>query len=283
MTMRPVVKIEPGELVRRIRANVPQQLRERPQWCLWKIGGGRKLPLSPRGGYASCIDPDTWATFEVAARVFLRNSHVAKGFNLATGDGLGGFDADGAVAADGSISPLMELFVNHLGSYTEVSPSATGIRSFFLYERQHENRKAGSIELYFNRHFLSVTGDLYQGRDRLAVADVGAERILTALRPRKPLLPRLPVREVTQDDNELLEKMFASRSGSKIRSLWDGETLHKSTSESDMALMSHLAYWTGGDTGRMVRLFLSSGRADRAKGRRQDYLDRMARKAADWL
>ncbi len=281
--MRSVVKIGPGQLVSRIRENVPQELRDRPQWVLWKVGGGRKLPLSPRGGYASCSDPDTWATFEVAARVFLRNSHVCRGFNLATGDGIGGLDLDGVVSGDGSISPLMELFVNHLGSYTEYSPSGTGLRVFFLYEEPHENRKAGSIELYFNRHFLSVTGDLYQGRDRLAVSDVGAERILTALRPKRPLLPRLPVREVTQDDNELLEKMFASRSGSKIHSLWCGETLHNSTSESDMALMSHLAYWTAGDTERMIRLFLSSGRADRAKGRRQDYLDRMARKAADWL
>lgn len=281
--MRPVIEIAPGELISRIRKNVPQELRDRPQWCLWKIGGGRKLPLSHRGGYASCTDPDTWATFEVAARVFLHNAHVCRGFNFACGDGLGGLDLDGVVAADGSMSPMMTLFLGHLNSYTELSPSGTGLRVFFLYEEPHENRKAGAVELYFNRHFLSVTGDLYQGRDRLAVADVGAERILTALRPRKPLLPRLPVREVTQDDNELLEKMFRSKSGHRIHSLWCGETQHKSASESDMALMSHLAYWTAGDTERMIRLFLSSGRAERAKGRRQDYLSRMAKKAADWL
>ena len=174
----------------------------------------------------------------------------------------------------------MRLFINHLGSYTELSPSGTGLHSYFLYEREHENRKAGNIEMYFCKHFLSVTGNVYQERDRLAFADVGAERILTALRPRRPLLPRIPLREIPLSDSELLEKMFNSKSGSKIRNLWDGGSPHKSPSESDMALMGHLAYWCGGDTGRMIALFLTSARAERVKGQRKDYLSRMANKAA---
>jgi len=277
--MRPVLEISAHDLVDRIRSNVPEELQDRRQWCLWKIGGDRKIPLSPWGGYASCTDPKTWGTFDQAEEVFLKNANVCRGFNLAMGDGLAGMDLDDVVTG-GTVSPLMTLFLNHLGSYTEFSPSGTGLHSFFLCDREHENRKTHAVELYFQAHFLSVTGDVFEGRDRLRTADVGAERILTALRPRKPLLPRVPLKEIPESDSELLEKMFASRVGGKIRRLWDGETIHKSPSESDMSLMGYLSYWCGGDEDRMIRLFMNSARAERAKGQRKDYLQRMAGKAA---
>lgn len=277
--MRPIQDIAPHDLVCRIREHVPEELQDRRQWTLWKIGGDRKVPLSPWGGFANCTDPKTWGTFDQAAETFLRNAAICRGFNLATGAGLAGMDLDNVVTG-GTISPLMELFLNHLNSYTEFSPSGTGLHSFFLCDREHENRKTATVELYFQKHFLSVTGDVFQGRDRLRTADVGAERILTALRPRKPLLPRIPLKEIPETDSELLEKMFNSRTGGKIRRLWDGETIHKTPSESDMALMGYLGYWCGGDTDRMIRLFLTSARAERAKGQRKDYLARMAGKVA---
>ncbi len=278
--MRQAIPIEPGDLVRRILKNVPDEMLTRKQWTLWKVGDGRKIPLSCNGNYASCTDPATWSNFATASKVFLRHSDICRGFNIATGDGLAGLDLDEVVAPDGTISETMRLFIDHLGSYTELSPSGTGLHSFFLYEQPHENRKSGNIEMYFDRHFLSITGNIFQERDRLAFADVGAERILTALRPRRPLLPRIPLREIPLSDSELLEKMFNSKSGSRIRNLWDGESPHKSPSESDMALMGHLAYWCGGDTGRMISLFLTSGRAERVKAQRKDYLQRMAAKVA---
>lgn len=278
--MRAPLAIDPGDLVRRISENVPDEILKRKQWVLWKVGNGRKIPLSCNGNYASCTDPATWSDFETASKVFLQHSDICRGFNIATGSGLAGLDLDEVVAPDGTISETIRLFINHLGSYTELSPSGTGLHSYFLYEQPHENRKAGNIELYFCKHFLSVTGNIFQQRDRLAVADVGAERILTALRPRRPLLPRIRLQEIPQSDSELLEKMFNSKSGSKIRNLWDGGSPHKSPSESDMALMGHLAYWCGGDCGRMIDLFLTSARAERVKGQRKDYLSRMANKAA---
>lgn len=277
--MRPVLEISPRDLVDRIRENVPEELQDRRQWCLWKIGNDRKIPLSPWGGYASCTDPKTWGTFDQAEETFLKYAHIAKGFNLAMGAGLAGMDLDDVVTG-GTVSPLMTLFLNHLGSYTEFSPSGTGLHSFFLYDSPHENRKTHAVELYFQAHFLSVTGNIFQGRDRLRTADMGAERILTALRPRMPLLPRVPLKEIPESDSELLEKMFASKVGAKIRRLWDGETVHKTPSESDMALMGYLAHWCGGNTDRMIALFLTSARAERAKGQRADYLQRMAGKAA---
>lgn len=285
--MRQIKDVEPQELVERIRANVPEELRERPQWTLWKIWNDRKIPLSVFGGYASCSDASTWSTFEHAASVFLRNTSVCRGFNMATGSGLGGLDLDGVVREDGTLpepqigKQLYKTLLNHLGSYCEYSPSGRGIRSFFLYHGAPlPNRKKGEIELYFEKHFLSCTGDLYEGRRRLRDGTIGAARIEQSLRPPMPLLPQMPLKDVPEDDSELTEKMFASRRGPTIRRLWDGECLHKSDSESDYALMGDLAYWTGGDVERMICLFLTSGRAERSKGRRADYLRKMAVKVS---
>lgn len=285
--MRPVKDVEPQELVERIRANVPEELRERPQWVLFKIGNDRKIPLSVHGGYASCTDSSTWSTFDHAAAVFLRNTKVCRGFNLATGSGLGGLDLDGVVREDGTLpepqigKQLYKTLLNHLGSYCEYSPSGRGIRSFFLYHGAPlPNRKKGEIELYFEKHFLSCTGDLYEGRRRLRDGTIGAARIEQSLRPIMPLLPQMPLKDVPEDDQELIEKMFGSRRGPTIRRLWGGDLLHKSDSESDYALMGDLAFWTGGDVERMIRLFLSSGRAERSKGRRADYLRKMAIKVS---
>ena len=285
--MRPIRDVEPQELVERIRANVPEELRERAQWVLFKIAQDRKIPLSVFGGYASCSDSSTWSTFDHAASVFLRNTKVCRGFNLATGSGLGGLDLDGVVREDGTLpepqigKQLYKTLLNHLGSYCEYSPSGRGIRSFFLYHGVPlPNRKKGEIELYFEKRFLSCIGDLYEGRRRLRDGTVGAARIEQSLRPIMPLLPQMPLKDVPEDDQELIKKMFGSRRGPTIRRLWDGECLHKSDSESDYALMGDLAYWTGGDVERMIRLFLSSGRAERSKGRRADYLRKMAIKVS---
>jgi replicative DNA helicase len=60
-------------------------------------------------------------------------------------------------------------------------------------------------------------------------------------------------------DHELLEKAFASKTGSKIRSLYDGHLNgHDSQSEADLALCSQLGFWSGGDSSRLDRWFRSS-------------------------
>jgi putative DNA primase/helicase len=272
--MRPPIDIAPRALLERIRQNLPREILDRPRFALWKLTAeGRKLPLrADRTACASCTDSSTWVSFDAVAAA-LRGG---EGILFALGDGIGGLDLDDALP----LSSEGRLFLGHLDSYTEVSPSGTGLHVLFGHTGELASRRRGSVELYFRSRFFTITGDVLEGRRRFRNADIGVRRILAALEPPKPLLPRLPLRDVPQDDALLIEQMFASRRGPTIRRLWSGETLHKSSSESDYALMGDLSYWTGGDVERMIRLFLSSGRAERAKGRRADYLVRMAQKVA---
>lgn len=61
-------------------------------------------------------------------------------------------------------------------------------------------------------------------------------------------------------DSELLDRIFYSARGYGIEALFRGDiSSYSSHSEADLALMSHLAYWTNGDANRMDRLFRQSG------------------------
>ena len=54
---------------------------------------------------------------------------------------------------------------------------------------------------------------------------------------------------VDLDDQELLDRTFARPQRGAVRDLWEGDWEHRypSQSEADLALCSHLAFWTGND------------------------------------
>ena len=75
-------------------------------------------------------------------------------------------------------------------------------------------------------------------------------------------------------DQELLERMFNSRQGLDIERLFRGDwTGYKSQSEADLALVSHLIFWTQRDEARVDNLFRQSGLM-RPKWNREDYRER---------
>lgn len=72
-------------------------------------------------------------------------------------------------------------------------------------------------------------------------------------------------------DESIISKAMASKQGEKFRALWNGTILEgKSHSEADQALCTMLAFWCGGDTAQMDRLFRQSG-LYREKWEREDY------------
>lgn len=93
----------------------------------------------------------------------------------------------------------------------------------------------------------------------------------------------IPVRAASlSDDDELLVKAYRAKNGETLRDLlagnWQGLG-YPSQSEADFSAMSRLAFWTGRDVERMVRIFRRSGLM-REKAERDDYVYNMARKAA---
>jgi putative DNA primase/helicase len=61
-------------------------------------------------------------------------------------------------------------------------------------------------------------------------------------------------------DDDLVHKALSARNGEAFARLWRGDCQgYPSQSEADLALCSHLAFWTGSDAARMDQIFRRSG------------------------
>lgn len=85
-------------------------------------------------------------------------------------------------------------------------------------------------------------------------------------------------------DEAVLDRMLGSKNGAAIRRLYDGDTsaYGGDDSRADLALCSHLAFWTRGDAAQMDWLFRCSG-LFREKWEREDYRMRTIGKACESL
>lgn len=117
-----------------------------PQWVAWQTedrkGKPTKVPYSPAGGKAKSTDPATWGTrqeAEARAREMgLKPGKGGVGFvlgKLLDGSGMAvvGIDLDASRNPDtGAMAPWAAEIIAALPTYTEVSPSGTGVKLFGL-------------------------------------------------------------------------------------------------------------------------------------------------------
>jgi hypothetical protein len=156
---------------------VPSMLRELPQWVVWRLkppntpkGKPRKVPFNARTGQeAKSNDSSTWSTFDEAHGALLFGSQfLGVGFMFGETDGFVGVDLDNSIdPATGKLKPWAQAFVDSLNSYTEVSPSGTGVKIFVKGEKpkpgRNTNYEDGKVEVYGRLRFFTVTGQNYPG------------------------------------------------------------------------------------------------------------------------
>jgi len=153
--------------------NIPTVLRERPNWLLWRVEtcGDRKnakIPYTITGAKASVSDPETWASFDEAYRVYRESgSYSGIGF-VFDGQDIFGVDLDGCLA-DGKLADWAGEFLKRYPTYAEVSPSRTGIKLFYrgtisqgkkvdLFWKPSICEKRPAIEVYNRGRYFAVTG-----------------------------------------------------------------------------------------------------------------------------
>mgnify|MGYP002345432775 FL=1 len=208
----------------------------------------------------------TWATFEQALE-FHRAHDWTDGIGLVVSDedDFVGMDLDHCRDAEtGEIAPWAKRIVDLMDSYTEITPSQEGLRIFARGALPPSGRKKGDFEVYETGRYLTVTGNHLEGtplavsKRELQIRQV--HRSIWPEPPKDPERPREAPRPVDLADAELLAKARLAANGQKFAMLWSGNsTGYGSRSEADMALCSLLAFWTGGDAGRVDALFRSSG------------------------
>ncbi|WP_246279780.1 hypothetical protein [Natronomonas salina] len=204
------------------------------------------------------------------------------GFVFTDDDPFVGADLDDCRDPDATTTAAWaDDIIETLDSFTEVSPSGTGVHVLVAGSLPEGRNRKGDVELYETARFFTVTGDHVAGtpseiHERTSELESVYETYVAPDEEASDSESQSAVdagRTVTLTDEELLEKATAAANGEKFERLWRGSTSgYESHSEADMALCSLLAFWTGGDPQQMDRLFRDSGLM-RPKWDEQHYAD----------
>jgi hypothetical protein len=249
----------------------PDRLPDLPdhRWCVWREELGKddkkhKVPYSPLGARAekaSTKVPRDWGTRQAALDAYQQQSFDGIGF-LLTGDGIVGIDLDDCRDPEtGAIVPMAQTIIDRFDSYTESSPSGTGVRILLRSDWLPDERcRKGSIEVYWTRHYVTVTGHPIRDlplADRSQEFRAWHEAIFAAVEPRSKrtpsgkrhepsrsgLAPAL-VPEPASSNLAAAERAVLDRTlkNQKFARLWPGETSgYSSASEADAAFIMHIA------------------------------------------
>jgi hypothetical protein len=308
-------KIEPNFI------RIPSDLRYIPRWHLWKLEmrPGAKAPTkvpyrSDRRGHAKTDDPTTWSSFVDAYNGFESDVDVAGvGFVLGdVGDGrtISGLDIDKCIdTKTGRIAPWALEFINKASTYTEVSPSGTGVKLLMWGVKPPDTRcqmvvdsetgrprKGGGskFELYDYRRFFTITGAVVNDLGEIKDGGEFLEWVCEKLGLREEV-PDPAARSVgeggsgIEDDELLLARARGGKRGRRFVELFDTEKYAgPGNSEARGELLMELAFWTGRRPEQMKRLFARSFMDQcAARGTREgkafiDYeIDRAIRKSND--
>jgi hypothetical protein len=154
----------------------PQALVERRQWVLWRAEGekGTKVPYQIGGQRkASSTDPRTWAPYHDVLRELERHPerYSGAGYVFSGDDGLTGVDLDDCRDPEtGAIAPWARAILDSLNTYSEVSPSGTGVKAWAI-GTLPDAVKTAQVEVYPRSRYFAVTGqrlDEYPGEPQPA-------------------------------------------------------------------------------------------------------------------
>ena len=260
---------------------LPSELKENALFCLWKYeerdGKIQKVPYQVNGRRADHTNRKTFSDYQSV----VANLSGYDGIAVGTFDYIGQIDIDHCVFG-GKLTELAQHIVTAVDSYAEISPSGTGVHiscsvKGIQYDKKRyyvNNQKIG-LEVYvapFVTHTMSVTGNALNNKgieDRTDAVKEILEKYM--VKPEKPQKAKSKAPGSYLSDESVISKALSSKQSEKFKALWSGDIPDdKSHSEADQALCTMLAFWCGGDTAQMDRLFRQSGLM-REKWEREDY------------
>jgi putative DNA primase/helicase len=271
---------------------IPSDLKASPQFVGWRYelrdDKWTKPPICIQTGeHASSTDPKTWTTSEIAILTYRTDAHELDGIGyvLIEADEIVGFDFDHCRNPDtGEIDPWALELIHRLNSYTEVSPSGTGLRTWTrgTFTDPKQGRKRGDLEMYRGERYLTLTGCHLEDtpptieRRQEAIDAIYQQFFRRPERPRGE--PHTNGYTPNLEDATLLEKALNARNGGKLARLLAGDIRgYPSASEADLALCCMLAFWTT-DSQQIEQLVRGSA-LFREKWERPDYRDATITKA----
>lgn len=243
--------------------NVPQELRDRPQWINWeyekdKDGKWKKPPVNSEDYRIDPTDPDNHLSFDEAVRI-AKEKGFGIGFVFTEDDPYIGIDFDGCFDDAGNLCPRGGEDLELLNSYAEKSPSGKGLHVI----AEHSNvdaHKTKDIEIYSKERYFTFTGDKYSQTSEVRTLNGEVDQLIEKY-PKKSGMS-LPTKRVATTDESIIKRMLESKDGKRqhIKDAWSGDYSHydEDRSRGDSAVAFELCYWTDSNADQIERIMRSN-------------------------
>jgi putative DNA primase/helicase len=245
------------------------ELAPYPNFVVWRYrvidGQKKKPPFNPNSHQpASPTESTTWGSLETALRALATGNFQGIGFMLSHSP-FSGIDLDHCLQ-DGSVEPWAQEIITALNTYTEYSPSwnrktGTGGVHLLVAGKPLTNKKVGTIELYGQKRYLTLTTNHLEGTP-------------TTIEHRQEAIEALYRRcapPVVHGDSQntrlgggssasLTELPPEAANDPLLQKLLRGDTTgFASASNADFVLVLKLLHWTGDNVALTRQLFCASG------------------------
>jgi putative DNA primase/helicase len=247
---------------------IPNELKECAQWVMWKKeqrnNKWTKIPYQVNGEAAQSNSRDTWSTFDEVSSEFLNNTkYDGVGFMFSKEDEYIGIDIDDCM--DGEIvNKFAAEIINLMDSYTEYSPSGTGVHIIVKGELPEHITGTGKkdskkgLEVYRHGRYFTFTGHRENDNDVFERTDEIEDLFREHFKVQKPIKIDKNSKQIDLTNADLWRKMFNAKNGVSIESLYKGNLINNDHSSSDLSLCNHLAFWTGRNADQMDSMFRES-------------------------
>ena len=259
-------------------ASVPAELRASKSWLTFKFEPGKdgkkdKVPYDPTTG-KKANNPALGVTFEIACAAEATGKYDGLGFYVEAPYIV--IDIDGCVTpATGDVELYACEIVQELNSYTEASPSGTGLHIWVRGVKPGDKCRKG-IEIYSAKRFLTVTGvhvpatpkeirevDITPLYNRM-LADAFVEPAKTPATS-APATAATPAAQIQQAGSVITTKLEILMHGDILSTkpfvvgdAHGNKVEYRSQSEADGALSTLLAIKHGGDAEKIDQEFRTS-------------------------
>jgi primase-polymerase (primpol)-like protein len=245
-----------------------RELAGYPNFIVWQYkevnGQRKKPPVNPMTHRpASPADRSTWGTLETALSAVATGQYQGIGFMLSRSP-FSGIDLDHCIR-EGRIEPWAKAIIETLDTYTEYSPSwnkaaGTGGVHLLVEGKPPASKKAGNIEVYGEKHYLTITTRHLQGTS--ATVNSRQEALDALYRNLTPPVVEKPFQNTSGGAPALPRTELPPEAAHDpvLQKLLRGDTAgYASQSSADFVLILKLLHWTGDNIALTRQLFLESG------------------------
>ncbi len=268
--------------------SIPEELKACNQWVMYRLmkKPGKvkpdRVPMRANFSNASVTNPKTWCSFDDAVSALKKKNFNGIGFVFTGEDPYCGVDMDSCVNPKTNIiESWAKDWIDKFASYTELSPSGTGVHIIVKGKLLSEKgKKKEDYEIYDRKRFFTFTGNIISPEySHIEERQEVAEEFYNFITDKQAIKTEIPLPEgqvlSSKEIEDIIKKAKAAANGEKFLKLFDGaweELDHPSQSEADQALCDLLAYWTNCNPMGIDQLFRKS-KLYRDKWDRDDYRD----------